>query len=73
MLIWPSRQSNPSRRTRMVDHPHLEVLKSRHREIDTRIQEEERRPSPDEAKVAKLKKEKLKLKEEIQDFEATMG
>jgi uncharacterized protein len=55
----------------MVDHPHLEVLKARHREIDTRIQEEERRPSPDYAKVAQLKKDKLKLKEEIQEFEAT--
>jgi uncharacterized protein len=57
----------------MVDHPHLEVLKARHREIDTRIQEEERRPSPDEEKVAKLKKDKLKLKEEIQAFEAALG
>jgi uncharacterized protein len=57
----------------MVDHPHLEVLKARHREIDTRIQEEERRPSPDEIKIAKLKREKLKLKEEIHNFEATKG
>jgi uncharacterized protein len=55
----------------MVDHPHLEVLKARHREFDTRIQEEERRPNSDDAKVAQLKKEKLKLKEEIQAFEAT--
>jgi uncharacterized protein len=54
----------------MVDHPHLEMLQARHRELDTRIQEEERRPSPDSDKVAALKREKLKLKEEIADFEA---
>jgi hypothetical protein len=39
----------------MVDHPRVETLRARHRELDARIQEEERRPSPDDMKVANSK------------------
>ncbi|MBO9428712.1 DUF465 domain-containing protein [Sulfitobacter sp. R18_1] len=53
----------------MTEHPRLEALQARHRELDTRIQEEERRPSPETDKVTALKKEKMKVKEEITHFE----
>ena len=53
----------------MTEHPRLEALQARHRELDTRIQEEERRPSPETDKITALKKEKMKVKEEITHFE----
>jgi hypothetical protein len=57
----------------MNNHPHLETLKARHREIDTRIQSEARRPGSDDMEVAQLKKEKLRLKEEIHEFEGAVA
>lgn len=44
---------------------HLETLKKRHTEIDLRILAENARPSPDENLLAKLKKQKLFLKDDI--------
>lgn len=43
----------------------IQSLKARHAEIDHLLQEEESRPAKDVAKVQKLKKEKLTLKDEI--------
>lgn len=54
----------------MKDHPHLDALRAKHRELDERIQAEERRPGGDETEIARMKREKLKLKEEIAQFEA---
>ena len=50
---------------------HLRELTSRHRKIDEVLQEEQRRPSTDSLKLTKLKREKLKLKEEIQALTST--
>ena len=44
---------------------HLSALKSRHANLDEKIANEERRPAPDMAALAHLKKQKLKLKEEM--------
>ncbi|WP_432767929.1 MAG: YdcH family protein [Sphingopyxis sp.] len=44
---------------------HLSTLKSRHADLDAKIANEERRPAPDGALVAHLKKQKLRLKEEM--------
>ena len=44
---------------------HLQELTSRHRKLDQVLQEEQKRPSTDSLKVVRLKREKLKLKEEI--------
>ncbi len=49
---------------------HLRELTSRHRKIDEVLQEEQRRPSSDSLRMTKLKREKLKLKEEIQSLES---
>lgn len=54
----------------MKTHPHLDALRSKHRDLDERIQAEERRPGVDEAEIAQMKREKLRLKEEITQFEA---
>ncbi|MBU0823478.1 MAG: DUF465 domain-containing protein [Sphingopyxis sp.] len=44
---------------------HLSALKSRHANLDEKIANEERRPAPNMAALAQLKKQKLKLKEEM--------
>jgi hypothetical protein len=44
---------------------HLSTLKSRHADLDAKLANEERRPAPDTGVVALLKKQKLKLKEEM--------
>ena len=50
---------------------HLRELNSRHRKLDEVLQEEQRRPSADSLTLTKLKREKLKLKEEIQSLSAS--
>ena len=44
---------------------HLSALEAKHAGLDRRIAAEMQRPSPDEMTIAELKKQKLKLKEEI--------
>ena len=44
---------------------HLSALKSRHANLDEKIANEERRPAPDMAALAQLKKQRLKVKEEM--------
>ncbi len=44
---------------------HIEVLKERHAQLDTRIHEEDCRPRPDDGQLSRLKLEKLRLKEEM--------
>ena len=51
----------------------LESLKTRHASIDHRIVLEDQRPRPDNATLAKLKLEKLKLKEEMARLSNTIN
>jgi hypothetical protein len=44
---------------------HLSELSERHRSLEQRIQEEMARPSADELQVSRLKKEKLRIKDEM--------
>ena len=44
---------------------HIEVLKERHASLDVRITDEDHRPRPDGSTLARLKLEKLRLKEEM--------
>ena len=50
---------------------HLEQLSQKHRTLDQRIAEERTRPAADEAKIAQLKLEKLRLKDQIAKLEAS--
>ena len=47
---------------------HIDALQNRHAELDRKIDEEEKRPLPDEALIAELKKQKLRVKDEISDL-----
>lgn len=48
-----------------MENAHFSALANKHAGIDARITEETQRPQPDMATIARLKKEKLKLKEEM--------
>ena len=44
----------------------IESLKVRHAGLESKISEEDRRPRPDDDQLARLKLEKLRLKEEME-------
>jgi len=48
-----------------MQNAHLESLTAKHATLDQRIAEEHHRPFPDTATLARLKKEKLRLKDEL--------
>ncbi len=48
-----------------MDKAHAEELTSQHAALSARIDEEEHRPLPDMIKIHELKKEKLRLKDEM--------
>ncbi|NOZ66865.1 MAG: DUF465 domain-containing protein [Alphaproteobacteria bacterium] len=50
---------------------HLASLSEKHQKLDTIIIKEELRPSPDSVVLHELKKEKLKLKDEIERYKRT--
>ena len=47
---------------------HVEALNQKHASIDDIIEQEEHRPYPDAMRLMQLKREKLKLKEELGRF-----
>lgn len=49
---------------------HLQALKDKHHALDVQLKEEMARPAPDEMKIQEIKKQKLKIKEEIQAIES---
>jgi hypothetical protein len=44
---------------------HVEALKAKHSDLDKLIAEEESRPHPDDIRITELKRQKLKIKDEI--------
>jgi hypothetical protein len=52
---------------------HIEALKERHANLETRIADEDHRPRPDTEALARLKLEKLRLKEEMERLRAQAG
>jgi uncharacterized protein len=46
-----------------MDQPHSIALEAKHAGLDRMIADEARRPAPDAARIAQLKKEKLKIKD----------
>jgi hypothetical protein len=45
---------------------HLDALKGRHATLESKIASEDRRPRPDDSVLARMKVEKLRLKEEME-------
>lgn len=46
----------------------VETLRAKHADLDQKILEEENRPSPDQFLIAELKREKLRIKDQIADL-----
>ncbi len=51
---------------------HLNALKAKHAELDALIEQENSYPRPDDTKIHEYKKQKLKIKEEIEEIEKNM-
>ncbi|MEE8351455.1 MAG: YdcH family protein [Rhodospirillales bacterium] len=49
----------------------IDDLKSKHHDLETAIEEENHRPHPDEIEISSLKKQKLKIKDEIASLDAS--
>lgn len=48
-----------------MDNVHLAALEAKHAGLDARLIHEMQRPAPDAAMLASLKKQKLRLKDEM--------
>jgi len=49
-----------------MQQPHASALQAKHADLEDRIEEENSRPHPDEALLARLKKEKLRIRDELE-------
>jgi len=54
----------------MPELARIDTLKSQHRQLQAKIELENSRPSPDDFLIAKLKREKLKVKDELAHLRA---
>ena len=52
---------------------HLVELSEKHRSLDRKIEEELARPTADDLKIAELKRQKLRLKDEIERLKQETG
>ena len=50
---------------------HLDELAEKHRDLDRRIEKEEAHPGSDDVSIHELKKEKLRLRDEIERLKST--
>ncbi len=50
----------------------IRELDNRHRDLDVAIQQETRRPATDDARIAALKRQKLRIKEELETLRAKL-
>ena len=50
---------------------HLEALEAKHAALDVALEEESARPLPDQTKISELKRQKLKIKEEIAEIKGS--
>ena len=48
-----------------MQNAHLSALEAKHATLDRKISVESRRPMPDQMVIAELKRQKLRVKEEI--------
>jgi len=55
----------------MVGTLEITDLKDRHHALEVEIETENARPAPDELRIQTLKKEKLRIKDELQRLQST--
>ncbi|MDJ0948914.1 MAG: YdcH family protein [Alphaproteobacteria bacterium] len=49
----------------MTQATHVESLKAKHAELEAMIEQENNRPLPDEMTITQLKRQKLRIKDEL--------
>ena len=54
-------------------HEHVDSLRMKHAQLDRLIDDEIHRPMPDQVTITRLKKEKLKLQEQIEHVRPNAG
>jgi hypothetical protein len=52
--------------TKMASSPHVSALQTKHAGLEAQLREEMNRPAPDTATIQTLKRQKLRIKEELQ-------
>ncbi|MEM7170641.1 MAG: DUF465 domain-containing protein [Pseudomonadota bacterium] len=50
----------------MIAEERMESLRAKHASIETEIDEENQRPHPDDMRITELKREKLRIKEQLE-------
>ena len=51
---------------------HVDALRAKHASLKQAVEEEHQRPHPDDLHIAELKREKLRIKDEIARLEAEL-
>jgi hypothetical protein len=64
----PSSGDHKEEKQTMANHPHLHSLQAKHRQLDEIIRKEQMHPAADSGEIARMKREKLALKEQIARF-----
>jgi uncharacterized protein YdcH (DUF465 family) len=59
------RSGHPKKETASMQNAHFSALSAKHSVLDQRIAAESQRPRPDQMVLASLKKQKLRIKEEM--------
>ena len=54
----------------MINDSHVDHLKEKKHDIEFEIEREEQRPMPDTIRISQLKREKLRIKDEIVQLDA---
>ena len=54
------------RKTTMTMSSHLQELRKKHKSLSDRVEQAQRSPGMDDLNIAQMKKQKLRLKEEIE-------
>jgi hypothetical protein len=62
---------NSKKEGKMALASHLAELSERHRSLERQIEEQLSRPGADDLEISKLKKEKLKIKDEMAKLQGT--
>lgn len=55
----------PMKETQMASSTHVSALQTKHAGLDAQLREEMNRPAPDTATIQSLKRQKLRIKEEL--------
>jgi hypothetical protein len=71
--VFTSSSRNSKEATAMAIESRIRELDTRHRRLDATIQEEMNRPFADSMKLSELKRQKLKLKEQIAGLKARLN